>query len=88
MVTYTITEAMNAGSSVGQDVERFERKACVVEVVAAASFTGIGDRIAHARLITLRLTERQARPIATQTLLQTFRSVRLRCRCGTLRLRT
>ena len=81
--TYAVTESMDTGSSIGQDVKRFERKARVVEVVATAPFTGISHCITHARLVTLRFTKRQARPVTTQSFLQAFRSVRLRRRYRT-----
>ena len=60
---------MYARCSVGKNIVRLKGKTSVIEMITAASFTGICDSIAHARLIVLCFAEWQTGPVTALTLL-------------------
>lgn len=70
-----VAEALNARSSVWQDVWRLNSEARLVDGHAAASFASVGDDIAHAALQALRLAVRNALPAAALPALLTDGSV-------------
>ena len=75
---YAVAEPVDARRSIRQNVVRFDGEASVIEVIAAAAFASVGHRVAHARLVVLRLAKGQTGAVAALTLLQTLGAVRLR----------
>lgn len=77
LLTYSlITKALYTRSSIGQNIVMGDWKTCFVQTLSAATFTGIGDYIAHAAVHALRLAVRHARAVAAPAPLRTLVLVR------------